>query len=351
LSSRKRRFDLKPQRLSTAGGLPQGEKDVLDELHLFESTGLVGLKTAAVAAMATSGQLLTGLFRPNRRLITEHLEGWLSGSTHLPALQAKEISTRLELSTQQLMLELMPVARTHARAAISHYRVGVVAQGNSGDLYLGFNLEFPENPLVQTVNAEQSVVVNAMLHGEKGLKSLAVNFAPSGFSRQFLYELPSGGELKIHLPDRSIKLKALLPSNFGPRDLGSEGALMNSHRNSLVLIKGNNDPVVQHALEASNRAYAPYSNCPSGVSLATEDQSYAGSYCENAAFNPSLSPFQSAIISLYCHGRELHEVKRVVLVERAKKHADQIMQAGATRLLVQALMPNIELELHEARVS
>lgn len=349
--AKKKRFDLKPQKLTAQGVLPPGERDLLEALHQFESTGLLGLKTAAVAAMATSGQPLTGLFQSGKRLLTEHLSQFLGGACSVPLQQAREVARRLELTIPQLMQELIPIAREHARASVSHYRVGVVVQGSSGDLYLGFNLEFPESQLVQTVNAEICAVVNALTHGERGLRALAGTFAPSGVVRQFLYELASGGDLKIMLPDRTVRLKALLPQCFGPRDMGAEGALMSSPRNNLELLAATRDPVVEHALEAACRSYAPYSHCPSGIALSTEDQSFVGSYCENAAFNPSLSPLQSALISLYAHGREPREVRRVVLVERLNQHTGQVIQAEATRLLSQILMPEANFEVCPCRIN
>ena len=348
--SKKKKFDLKPQKLPGEGALPPGERDILEALHRFESTGLVGLKTAAVAAMATAGQPLTGILRSGRRLVTEHLSQYLGGASHLPAQQAREIAKRLELSSSQLMQELIPIAREHARASISHFRVGSVAQGLSGDLYLGFNIEFPEMPLVQTVNAEVCSVVHALTHGERGLRALACTGAPAGSVRQFLYELPTGGDLRIMLPDRTLKLKALLPQSFGPRDMGAVGALMNSPRHHLQLISHQGDPVVEHALEAACRAYAPYSNCPSGVALATEDQSFVGSYCENAAFNPSLSPLQGALISLFAHGRRPQEIRRCILVEPPRLHPEHISQATSTRMLLDALSPEARLEVVHCRI-
>lgn len=348
--AKRKKLDLQPQKLSTQGVLHPGERDILDALHRFESTGLLGLKTAAVAAMATAGQPLTGILQSGRRLVTEHLSHYLKGSTHLPAPQAREIARRLELTTPQLMQELIPIAREHARASISNYRVGTVVQGISGDFYLGFNIEFPEVPLVQTVNAEICAVINAFSHGERGLRCIAGFNAPAGSVRQFLYELPSGGDLRVMLPDRTLKLKVLLPSSFGPKEMGQTGAFMNSPRNNLQLLEPDRDSVVEHALEAACLAYAPYSHCPSGVALATEEQSFAGSYCENAAFNPSLSPLQGALISLYAHGHNHSEIKRVVLVERPHKYNNQIRQADTTRLLLSVLCPEAKFQVAACRV-
>jgi cytidine deaminase len=40
-----------------------------------------------------------------------------------------------------------------------------------------------------------------------------------------------------------------------------------------------------------------------------------GSYLENAAFNPSLAPLQSALVSLVVHQEAFADITRVVLVE------------------------------------
>ncbi len=337
--------------LQGPSALDGAESDALHQLHRFESTGLIGLKTAAVAAMTTAGQPLAGLFRPNRTLISDHLRKNLRGSTHVSASRAREIADGLDISIYQLMSELIPVARIHAVASISNYRVGVVGRGTSGDLYLGFNVEFPDVPLTATVHAEQAVVVNAMAHREKGLEAIASSFAPSGHSRQFLYELPDGGDLKVLVAGRSMRLRNLLPSNFGPKDLGIEGTLMSSSQHSLAPVKPTSDSLVLKALEAANRSYAPYTHCPSGIALQVGDAVITGSYCENAAFNPSLSPLQAALVNLTARGKQYGQISRAVLVERQRPASGgQVMQSGATRLLLEAVAPEVKLEVCYARV-
>src|SRR5206468_5952186 len=53
------------------------------------------------------------------------------------------------------------------------------------------------------------------------------------------------------------------------------------------------------ALDAARKAYAPYSKSPSGVAIrSASGRTYRGSYIENVAFNPSLSPLQVALTGL-----------------------------------------------------
>lgn len=55
--------------------------------------------------------------------------------------------------------------------------------GASGALYVGVNLEFARLPLYNSVHAEQFLIANALHHGERGLRKVAVSAAVSaGFS-------------------------------------------------------------------------------------------------------------------------------------------------------------------------
>lgn len=75
----------------------------------------------------------------------------------------------------------------------------------------------------QTVHAEQSAISHAWLRGEKGLAAVTVNYTPCGHCRQFMNELNSGLDLRIHLPGRAPHtLRDYLPDAFGPKDLRSK---------------------------------------------------------------------------------------------------------------------------------
>jgi len=57
---------------------------------------------------------------------------------------------------------------------------------------------------------------------------------------------------------------------------------------------------------------------PTGVALRLKDGStYRGSYIENAAYNPSLPPLQSALTGLVGDERQWTEIEACVLVERS----------------------------------
>lgn len=235
----------------------------------------------------------------------------------------------------ELMLRLVGWAACHADVPISNYRVGAVAQGLSGALYAGANLEFAGLPLSCSVHAEQSATTNAWLHGERGLRAIAVSAAPCGYCRQFLYELVGAAELQILLPERpAAALSALLPGAFGPRDLGVAGGLMHPQNHGLVLDPSADEPSADEtalaaALSAANACYAPYGKTYAGVALRTADGAlYEGRYAESAAFNPSMSPLQAALAHLTLCGRRYADIATAALVESAGPISQRTATAG-----------------------
>ena len=250
------------------------------------------------------------------------------------AEQAAAIRTGCGLDDDALAFALLPLAAACSLTPISHFHVGAIARGQSGNLYFGANMEFSGAPLQQSVHAEQSAVTHAWLRGEKALASVTVNYTPCGHCRQFMNELNSGGELQIRLPGRApATLADYLPDAFGPKDLDVASLLMDEvdHGHQLAL----NDALAQAALAAANRSHAPYSNAHSGVALETADGTiYAGRYAENAAFNPSLPPLQAALILLNLSGGDCLDIRRAVLAEPQEAI---ISQWDATRVTLAAL--------------
>jgi cytidine deaminase len=222
-----------------------------------------------------------------------------------------------------------------------------VSHGLSGSLYLGANFEFPGQALSCSVHGEQAATVNAIAHGETGINLLAVSAAPCGYCRQFLNELTTAAQLQIIVPNApTTPLTTLLPNAFGPGDLGITAALMSPQSNGLTLPDPIDD-VTNAALRAANTSYAPYSLSYAGVALKTSDGSiYAGSVAENAAFNPSMSPLEAAVVTLTINGgKKYGDIADAVLVEAAASKASQI---SATRDVL-ATMTNVPLRVYEAK--
>jgi len=250
----------------------------------------------------------------------------------VPAAEVEQFLGSSGMSIDDLMLALIPEAQAFALPTISNFPVGAVALGSSGSLYFGANFEFVGQALSFTVHGEQAATAHAISRGETGMLKLAVSAAPCGYCRQFLYELTTASTLQILLPNTPpALLTSLIPNAFGPADLGVTAALMSPQSHSMTISSGADDPVVQAALKAATGSYAPYTFDYSGVALKTRDGSiYAGSVAEDAAFNPSMSPLEAAVVSLVISGgKSYDDIVDAVLVEMEGSKAGQAAATSA----------------------
>ncbi len=225
---------------------------------------------------------------------------------HFPAmLTAEQVSTLKNtagLDEDALAFALLPLAAACARTDLSHFNVGAIARGVSGNWYFGANMEFLGATMQQTVHAEQSAISHAWLRGEKGLAAVTVNYTPCGHCRQFMNELNSGLDLRIHLPGRAPHtLRDYLPDAFGPKDLEIKTLLMDEQDHGFTLT---GDTLTQAAIT------------------------------ENAAFNPTLPPLQGALNLLSLNGYDYADIQRAILAEKGDA---ALIQWDATAATLKAL--------------
>ena len=268
----------------------------------------------------------------------------------IPAAEVSRFLYQSGMTVEQLMLALIPEAQKYAIPPISNFFVGTVGLGSSGSLYFGANYEFVGQALSFTVHGEQAATAHAISRGETGLQKLAISAAPCGYCRQFLYELTTASTLQILLPNTPpTLLTALIPDAFGPGDLGVTAALMSPQSHGMSLSSGTGDAVVEAALAAANASYAPYTFDYAGVALKTRDGGiFTGSVAENAAFNPSMSPLEAAVVSLVISGGKSYgDIVDAVLVEAAGSKASQ---AAATRAVLGAIT-SVPLRVFQAHSS
>lgn len=287
--------------------------------------------------------------------------GWL------PADIAGEIATAMRIDAGTLMMRLLPLAQHYAEVPVSHYPVGAVAAGlrergqRFPNLYFGANLEIAGVALSFTVHAEQSAVNNAWLHGERGLSALAVTAAPCGYCRQFLHELSTAPALSLLLPAANkagyavAPLAKFLPQAFGPADLGVRGGLMDPALAAPPLAAASateRDELAAAALRAARLSYAPYPTDRagqfSGVALQLANgRIVEGRYAGNAAYNPSLSPLESALAFRRLNSPPGAEaaITRCALVEVPTLAS----QRSATEAVLAACAPGVQLEYHPVR--
>jgi cytidine deaminase len=270
-------------------------------------------------------------------------------SGQITAADAAALAQNESTTTEQLMVDLIPLARSYSHAPISKFFVGSVVRGASGCLYTGANIEIPGQCLGFAVHAEQSAVSNAYMHGEKAVSALAVGGAPCGHCRQFINEASPDGEIMILTPGKPpIRLSAILPAAFGPAALGRKHGAFPIQEANLRLPSPTSDPMIAAALEAARRAYAPYSTSPSGVAIrSNKGRIYRGSYIENVAFNPSLSPLQIALAQMIAAGEAYSAISAVVLVE---VQGAKISQKAVTETVLGAIAAAVKLQRVHARV-
>lgn len=242
-----------------------------------------------------------------------------------------EITQACEIEVDELLKQLVPIARSYAKPPISNYKVGVAVLGSTGAIYLGVNLEFPGFPLNQSVHGEQFALSSARSHGETELVALGGSAAPCGHCRQFLNEM--GSDIRILIPDHEGALTTFLPDAFGPADLGLTGGLLD--RSAHVVAESS---LAKRAIQAAEDSYAPYTGAKSGVAILTKDGSvFIGSYLENAAFNPSLSPLHAALISLVSSLKSYDEICDVILAENPLA---MVRQEVIAREIVKSIAPH-----------
>ena len=274
---------------------------------------------------------------------------------------------QLGIDVEMLMIQLLPVAASYARTPISHFNVGAIALGmpkepsnklTVGNLYFGANMEFVGEALSFSVHGEQSATTSAWLHGETGLQALAINAAPCGYCRQFLYETTTANQglmilLKADQEElgndyTANKLTTFLPQAFGPADLGLTGGLMEEIDNNLELCSS--DELVLAALSAANQSYAPYTKNFAGVALKdSQGNIFTGRYAENAAYNPSMSPMESALTNMNMtrFPQSLFDICDAVLVEVETF----ISQKPVTEIVLSSIAPKVKLRYCRARSS
>jgi cytidine deaminase len=265
-------------------------------------------------------------------------------SGQLSASEVSFLCASEHKTVDALMIDLLPLARTYARPPISNYFVGAIARGISGNLYLGANIEIPGHSLGFSVHGEQFALSNAYMHSEAGIAAIAVTAAPCGHCRQFMTEMAPHEDIQILIAGQSpTRLDALLPMAFGPKDLGfKEGALPVKVTN-LARPKGDSSELIRAALDAACHSYAPYSKSPSGIAIGSKSgRIHKGSYIENVAFNPSLSPLQTALATLIVAGENYAAISSVALVET---EGTAISQKSVTEAALSTVAPLVKLQV------
>ena len=261
-----------------------------------------------------------------------------------PRREREALEEELGLSTDELLMLSVSVVEKWSRCAISGFQVGVagIASG-SGDVFFGVNLEFDGVPLSCTVHAEQFLVTNLFFGRAQGLDKLALKYPPCGHCRQFLAETVGTAVVVRLSRGEALQVEAclgeLLPSAFTPKDLGVRVGLLDDRqsnvsrmparerRDSLKWASGgsgdigtpsnsvSDNDMRRLALDAAGRAFAPFTGVCEGVALLTKQSDVVvGCTIESAAYNPTLTAIQTALIETVRRDIPYSDILRATMV-------------------------------------
>jgi len=115
--------------------------------------------------------------------------------------------------------------RQRAYAPYSHYAVGAALLAESGEIYLGVNVENASYPL--SMCAERNAIFRAVTEGQTGFKAIVIatenGGSPCGACRQVLSEFGLATEVLAVNAKGEVVLETtvggLLPQAFRPEDL------------------------------------------------------------------------------------------------------------------------------------
>lgn len=267
--------------------------------------------------------------------------GPVDGGT-VPASEAEILVERHGLaSTRELALLALPVARALAHPPISGFRASAVGiEAESGDLVLGWNVEFPGSELGWTIHAEGFAPLRARRRG-RTLAVLALHEAhPCAHCRQVLAESAGADELAIvDLLGHELALADLYPWPFRPTALGVPPDEPGSHPWPGLAFEGGAPPddVAAVLVEVGSRAHAPYSGAPSAAALRLRDGRLLGAGCmENVAFNPTISALQAGLVELAAARARGDDVREAWLARVPDAPVDP---AAGFRVLLEAVAP------------
>ena len=164
-----------------------------------------------------------------------------------------------------------------------------------------------------------------------------------------MQELSPKGDIQILIGESpAVTLSSLLPVAFGPKDLGFKDGAFPVNEVELILPKGISDELTVAAWEAARKSYAPYTKAYSGVAIGTgSGRICKGSYIENAAFNPSLSPLQTALAALMVADENYSTISEVTLVEI---DGAAISQKSVAEAALGTVAPAVKLQVVRAAI-
>lgn len=195
---------------------------------------------------------------------------------------------------------------------VSGYKVGCVVRGESGEYYLGANLEVTTH---HNLHAEQSAIHNAFIHGERIITHIMISALPCGHCRQFLHGI--NPDLVIFVDDNKYLLEDLLPEPFSKSDIGVNQEFENSN----ILEKEKHYSNYGQASKCCDISYSPLLKKKGGVSIATiNGNKYYGTFIEDPALSPSILPIMGALSQMCLNEEPFTDIVSIVVVSEENEY-------------------------------
>jgi cytidine deaminase len=253
------------------------------------------------------------------------------------------------ITVEQLMLLSLRVAELYSHPEVSSFTVGAIGlEAETGNLVLGGNLEFTRAHIGTTVHGEGFVFTRAFTRGTS-IKTIAIGEAhPCAHCRQYLSEFAATANLTLIDPlGHRLTMAQLYPWPFDPKYLGETGIIAGAVPYPALELEpfGNLVGTATAACltEYGRRSYTPYGKSPAALVLTLSDGNLVGgSAIESVAFNPTISPLQSAMIHLVAHGYSGGDIKAAVIATVDGARVDYILP---TVDALAAIAPGIELRM------
>lgn len=222
----------------------------------------------------------------------------------------------------QTLKPLVIIASCYALCEPSQFPVGGSCYcKESGNAYIGFNMESGDRWIGYSVHGEQCTTNNAFIHGEKKIDLLVISYTPCGHCRQYLNQFSNRDEFLIHIVtlNRTFSLRELIPFDFRPSDLPAITFPEVSKIEIKSKIGDDIDSIyINTVVDCAKQSHVDNLLCYLGVGLVVGKEVYCGNFVENCAHNPSFHPMNGAISQLVLHGKTVTDIESIILVQYEK---------------------------------
>lgn len=200
---------------------------------------------------------------------------------------------------------------------VSGYKVGCVVRGESGEYYLGANLEVNTH---YNLHAEQSAIHNAFIHGERIITHIMISALPCGHCRQFLHGM--NPDLVIFVDENKYLLEDLLPIPFSKSDIGVNQEFENEN----ILENESHYSTFGQASKCCEISYSPLLNKKGGVCIKTlNGNKYYGSFIEDPSLSPSVLPIMGALSQMCLNEESFTDIVGIIVVTNEHEHYNMHM--------------------------